>query len=144
ALGTAALIGELAGHLLPAAAGLADQHVGRNEDAVEDDLVEILGASEVADRPYRDPRRFEVYQDLAQPGVAVALDRRGADERDHVVRDMGAAGPDLGAGELPAARHGHRAAADRGEVGTRIGFAHADAEIALAAADAGQEALTLR
>src|SRR5260370_21372716 len=76
--------------------------------------------------------------------MAVGLDRRCPDERDHVMRDMGAAGPDLGAGELPAALHGYGAAADRGEVGARIGLAHADAEIGLAAADAGQEALALR
>ena len=66
ALGPAALEGELAGHLPPAVALLADQPVVRHEHAVEHDLVEVVLAGEVDDRPDRDARRLEVEDQLAE------------------------------------------------------------------------------
>ena len=75
--------------------------------------------------------------------VAVAVLARGAHQRDAVVVAMGARGPDLGAVDAEAARHRLGAGAHRGEVGARIGLAHADREIAFARGDARQDRLAL-
>ena len=56
-LRAAALEGEFARNLMPAVALAPDQPLARHEDAVENDLVEIVLAGEVADRPDRHPRR---------------------------------------------------------------------------------------
>src|SRR5215472_14841769 len=74
-LGPAALVGEFARHLPPALPFPADEPVGRHEDAVEDNLVKIVVAGEVDDRPDRDARRFEVEDQLAETAVTVRLGR---------------------------------------------------------------------
>src|SRR3546814_5792316 len=56
---------------------------------------------------------------------------------------MRAAGPDLAAVHEPAAVDLLAGRSQGGEVRARIRFAHADAEVALAAGDARQDALTL-
>ena len=84
-LGAAAFEGELARHLPPALPFPADQPVCRHKDAVEDDLVEVMVAGEIDDRPDRDARRFEVEDQLAEALVPVGAGRPGAHERDRVV-----------------------------------------------------------
>ena len=136
ALGPGAFEGELAGDLQPAVALVADQAALGDEGVVEGDLVPVVAAGEVDDRPDGDARRLEVDQELAQPLVAVAVLARGAHQRDAVVVAMRARGPDLGAVDAEAARHRLGAGAHRGEVGARIGLAHADREVAFAGGDA--------
>src|SRR5690606_34339651 len=93
----------------------------------------------VVDGTDRDTGRLHVADELRHAGVAVLGFRRTAREHDAVVSPVGIAGPDLGAGDLPATIDLVGAAAHRGQVRTRIGLAHADAEEALAARDARQD-----
>ena len=58
---------------------------------------------------------------------------RGAGQREERVRAVRAGGPHLGAGELPAAVDPLRPGAHAREVGARVGLAHPDAEVDLAA-----------
>ena len=99
-LGTAALEGQLAGHLPPTLAFAPDQPLGRHEHPVEHDLVEVVFAGEVDDRPDRDTRRFEIEDQLAEPAVAVGLGGRGAHERDCEMRLVRVTRPDLSARDL--------------------------------------------
>src|SRR5690606_30077282 len=143
-LRSAALEGEFADYLLPAVADIADDHRVRNEGVLEQHLVEVGFAGDIADRPYRDAFALEVDEDLAEavmPAGFVA--RGGADERDHVVAKMRAAGPDLPPVDLPPAVDLGGGRAERGEIGARVGLAHADAEIAFAAHDTRQDGLAL-
>ena len=69
--------------------------------------------------------------------------RTGTAEQDHILRQMGKAGPHLGAVDEIAALNLHRPRAYRGEVGPDIGLAHADTNISLAGRDLGQDFLLL-
>src|SRR5690242_9210188 len=101
-------------------------------------------ARQVLDRPDVEAGRFEVDEELRQALVAVLVaDRAGAAQRDHEMRLVRAAGPDLAAGDGEAALDCDGLGADRGEVRAAVGLAHADAEIALALDDARQHRLTL-
>src|SRR3546814_21047616 len=102
-------------------------------------------AGDVADRADRDALALHVDEELAEaivPGGVVA--RRGADQCDHIVAEMRAAGPDLAAVHEPAAVDLLAGRSPGGEVRARIRFANADAEVALAAGDARPAALTDR
>src|SRR3569623_1386241 len=57
---------------------------------------------------------------------------------------MRGGGPYFGAGDAPSARHRLGTRAHRGEIGPRIGLAHADAEDAVAGGDARQDRFALR
>ena len=110
----------------------------------EDDLVEVVGAGEIDDRTDRDAGRLEVDEELRQPLVLLVRHHRGAEERDRVVGEVRVGGPHLGAVHAVAAVDGRRPRADGGEVGARVGLAHADGEGQLAPRDGGHEALALR
>jgi hypothetical protein len=142
AIGPAALERELARHHLPAGADLAEHHVVGHEVAVEHHLVEVVPAVEVVDGADADAGRLHVADELRHPGMAVLGLRRRAREHDAVVGPVRVAGPDLGAGDLPAAFDLLGARAHRGQVGARVGLAHADAEVALAAGDPRQDLAT--
>jgi len=115
------------------------------EYAIERDLVEVVLAGEVDDRPDRHPRRLQVEYQLAEAAVTVVFGRCSAHERDREMRLVRIARPHLGAGDLVAALDCHRTSADRGEVGPRIRLAHPDTEKDLAARNPRQkrEALLL-
>src|SRR5258708_11732324 len=98
-LRAAALEREFAGDLLPALTLIADQPLGRHEHAIEDDLVEIVLAGEVADRPHREARRLQVEDQLREAGVAVRPTARGAYPGGSRMRFIPVTGP------LPGARH---------------------------------------
>ncbi|MCY1431249.1 hypothetical protein D9M71_472130 [compost metagenome] len=111
-----------------------------NEDVVQEHLVEVVFAEHVVDRPHGDARGFHVDQELREAGVAVLLVARGgAQQGDHVVVALGAGGPDLLAGDAPAAVDLLGAGAHGGEVGADVRLAHADAAVDLAAGDAGAD-----
>ena len=138
----AALVGKLAGGLLPRAVDLAQHMIVGHECVVEHDLVEIVLAGHLDDRIDRDAGRLHVDQELGEAVAAVLLGRRrGAEQADHVVGDMRVAGPDLGAGETPAAVHFGRLGLGGEQVGAGAGLAHADDEAQFAAADARQDVL---
>jgi hypothetical protein len=86
---------------------------------------------------------LEIHEELGEALVFLVRHHLGAEQRDGVVRDMGVAGPDLRAVHLVAARHLLGARADGGEIGARVGLAHADGERQLPPRDGRQEALTL-
>ena len=136
----AALVGELAGRLLPRPVDLAEHVIVRHEGVLEHDLVEIVLAGELIDRVHRDARRLHVDEELGQPVAAVLLRRRrGAEQGDHVVGDVRVAGPDLGAVDQPAAFRLRRLGLRGEQVGAGVRLAHADREAHLAAADARQD-----
>ena len=122
----AALEGELGRHLLPARAFLADPHVLGHEGVLEDDLVEVMRAREIDDRAHRDARQRRVDQELREPLVLLRRVVARAEQRDHVVGEVRVARPHLGAVDAIAAGHSLGARAQRGEVGARVGLAHAD------------------
>ena len=95
ALGAAALEGQLGRHLRPARALFADERVVRQQHLVEEDLVEVLVAGEVADGPHGDAGQLQVDDDLRQALVPVFGRARGAHQRDHVVRVVCVRGPQL-------------------------------------------------
>ncbi|SPA18301.1 hypothetical protein CBM2633_B10531 [Cupriavidus taiwanensis] len=106
-----------------------------DKDIVEDHLVEDARAQLRHDRAHGHARPVHLDEDLAHAGVAVLAALAGAHQRHHVVRMVGARGPDLAAVDLPPAFHLGAARADRSQVGTRVRLAHADADKGLAAAD---------
>ena len=95
---------------------------------VEHHLVKVVATIEIVDWPHRDSRLGKIDNELCHPGVAVFLLRRSPRQGDQVIRSMGAAGPDLGAGDAPAAFDLSRAGSSCSEVGTGIRLAHADTE----------------
>jgi hypothetical protein len=140
ALGSAALVGELARRLLPRAVDLAEKMVLRDEGVSEHHLVEVVLAAHLQDRVDADARRLHVDQELREAVAAVVGGRRrSAEEPQHVVGLVGVAGPDLGAVDDKAVARGNRTSFSREEVRARAGLAHADAEAQLAVADARQE-----
>ena len=117
----------------------------RHQHVVEEDLVEVNFAGEIADRPHAHAGRLQVDEELAQALLLLRpfRIRLRAHQRDHHVRLVGMRGPHLLAADAPAVRRLRAARAHRGEIGPRVGLAHADAEEALAAHDGRQEALAL-
>ncbi len=111
-----------------------------DEEVGEDHLVEFELPGDLADRVHLDARLLHLDQELGQAVAAVLLGRRrGAEDRDHVVGDMGRGGPDLGAVDQIAAVGLGRAGLRREQVGAGVRLAHADRETDLAAADARQD-----
>ncbi len=83
---------------------------------------------------------LHVDQERGEAVPAVLLGRlRGAEERDQVVGPMRIGGPDLGAVDQVAAVDFRCTRPRRKQIRARIGLAHADAEAALATADARQD-----
>ena len=68
---SAALIGELAGGLLPGAVNLAHHVIVGNEGVVEHHFVEIMLPGHLIDRIDRDARRLHVHQKLSETVAAV-------------------------------------------------------------------------
>lgn len=64
---------------------------------------------------------------------------RGADQRDHPIREMGIGRPDFPAIELPAARNPLGLGAQRGQVAAGLRLTQADAKGQLAAGNAGED-----
>ena len=113
-----------------------------NESVVEHDFVEIVLAGHLIDRIDRDAGRLHVHQKLREAVAAVLFGgRRGAEQAEHVIGDMGVAGPDLRAVDAPAAVGLGRLGLGGEQVGTGARLAHADDEAQFAAADAGQDVL---
>ena len=71
--------------------------------------------------------------------AVVAGRRRRAEQRDHVVRPVCVARPDLASVDLPTPRHRLGPGLGGVEIGARVRLAHPDAEIALAGDDARQD-----
>jgi hypothetical protein len=75
-LGPRALIGELAGCLLPGAVDLAKHVIVGNEMVGEDNFIEFVLAGDLADRIHLDARLLHLDQKLRQAVAAVFLRRR--------------------------------------------------------------------
>src|SRR6476646_5333012 len=88
------------------------------------------------DLPHRDAGLREIDDELRQACMAIFTGFTGAHQRNEVVHAMRVRCPDFAAVDHPAAVASFRACAYRREVRTGIGLAHADAEEALACADA--------
>ena len=141
---TAPFVGQFGRHLRPTVARTAEQAVVRHERVLEEDLVEVVPARQVDDRPHRDPVRvLQVDDDLAHAGMALVRLRLRANEGDAVLRHVRVGGPDLRSVEPPAAVGALGAGTDRREIGPRVRLAHPDRERDLAAGDRRQEALLL-
>src|SRR5207247_1258234 len=134
----------LRGHLLPALAVVADARLVGHERVGEVDLVEVMLAGEVDDRPDGDALRVaQIDEELCQTLVLLVRHDLRAEERDRVVGEMGVRRPYLGAVDEVAALGLRRARADGGQIGARIRLAHADGEGQLATNDPRQDALPL-
>ena len=121
-----------AGHP-PAVVEVAHEVGGRDADVVEEHLVEVRLAGDLAQRSDRDARRAQV-DDEARDALVLRHRRVGAEDAEPEVAVVGAAGPDLLAveDELVAVALGPRA--ERGEVGAGVGLAPELAPDLLAAA----------
>jgi len=86
---------------------------------------------------------FKINDELRQAGVAVLAQRRAAAQHEEPVRAVRVGGPQLGAGDFPAAVHPLGAGAHRGQIRAAARLAHADGEEHLAADQFGQEELLL-
>src|SRR3546814_1716283 len=102
----------------------------RHANIVEKNLVEFVIARERADRLDRYARRLHVEQQKADPRLRLAL-VRGADEREHAVREMRVRRPYLRSIEDIILAIGHRAQLQRGKVRSRAGLRKALAPIIL-------------
>src|SRR5690606_9704412 len=139
AFGPAALIGEFAGYLAPAIAGRAHDRLVGDEGFVDGQLVELVGAGHVDDRPDGESLGvLEVDDELREAGMAGFFALAGAHQGDRIVIAMRESGPDLAARDEPAAIDLDAACAHRCEVRTRIRLAHPDREETLAGGDARQ------
>ena len=81
----------------PPIAFLPDQAVSGKLDVVEDDLVELMRAQHVDDRIDRHPVLVKVDEKLAEAAMAVLAGIAGTTQCDHVMIEMGVAGPHFGA-----------------------------------------------
>src|SRR3546814_9046426 len=90
----------------------------RHANIVEKNLVEFVIARERADRLDRDAGEAHVEQQKADPRLRLAL-VRGADEREHAVREMRVRRPYLRSIEDIILAIGHRAQLQRGKVRSR-------------------------
>ena len=103
----------------PAVALAADQVLVRDVGALEEDLVELGLAGDLAQRTDLDPVLLHVADEV---GEALVLRRVGVGARqEHApLRLVRIGGPDLLAGDAPAAVLTHRLRLQRGEVGARL------------------------
>ncbi|MNI08363.1 hypothetical protein D3C73_613980 [compost metagenome] len=94
-------------------------------------------AEHVVDRAHGHAGGLEVNEQLRQTCAAIALLLRpGAQQRDHVVGQMSARGPDLAAVDDPAAIGFFRTGAHSRQIGTDVGLTHADRQKRFTAGDA--------
>src|SRR5690606_41955476 len=93
------------------------------------------------DAAHRDALGAQVHDELAEALMAFAV--AGAAQHDAPVVAVRSGGPDLGAVQQPSAVGAARPRPDRRPVAAGVGLARPNGEGALAAADAGQEALLL-
>jgi hypothetical protein len=103
-LGPAPLVGQLTRRLLPRTVDFAEHVILRHDGVFKYDLVEIVLTGHLVNRVDRDARRLHVDEKLREPVSPVVLGRgRGAEKPDHVVGDVGVAGPNLAAVDDPPA-----------------------------------------
>src|SRR4051812_33033979 len=125
---------------LPAAADLADDVLVGDLGLLEEDLVELGLAGDLAERPNVDVRLVHVEDEVGDPlvlgGVLV-----GAGEQHAPLRLVRVRRPDLLAGHLPAAVGLHGAGLERGQVRSRLWLGEALAPDLLAREDRLQKAL---
>ena len=127
---------------LPAAADLADDVLVGDLGLLHEDLVELGLAGDLAERADVDVRLVDVEDEVGDPlvlrGVLV-----GAGEQHAPLRLVRVGGPDLLAGDLPAAVRLHRARLQRRQVGSRLGLREALAPDLVAGEDRVEVALLL-
>ncbi len=142
--GTASLEGEFGVDLGPAVTLLPDQRIVSQQHIVEEHLVEVGVAGEIADRSNRHAGKRQVDDELRKPFLPVRRFSGGPNQGDHVLAVMCVGRPDLPAVQAPAFRALGRPRADARQVRAGIGLAHADAEEGLRGADLGQVEAALR
>ena len=116
-----ALAGQRRTRQLPAVPRLADDVAVGDEHVVEEDLVEDRVAGRLAQRPDVDAVAGHVDEEVGDAPVRGHV-RIGAGQADAPVGLVGAGGPDLLAGQLPAAIGAYRLRPQRGEVGAGAGL----------------------
>ena len=99
----------------------------------------------LVDQAHLDLRSIEVGVEQREPfGLALDLvERRGAREQQHLVRDLRGGDPDLLAVDQIAAVAPFRAGLELRRVEPRVGFGHRKADLVLPAHDRGKHALLL-
>ena len=127
---------------LPAVADAADDAVAGDPRVLDEELVELRLAGDLAQRPHLDGVLLHVHQEVGQPLVLRRLRVRARDEH-APLRVLRAARPDLLPGDPPAVAVGHRAGLERREVGARVGLGEALAPDLLAGEDRAEEAVLL-
>ena len=137
-----ALVGERRERHAPALVDLAD-HVGRGHAHVlEEDLVELGLAGDLAERPDGDARRLHVDQD-ERDALVLGRARIGAHEEEAPFRHVRHAGPDLLAVDDVVVAVEHGARLEIGEVAARVGLGEALAPDLLGGEDLGEVPLAL-
>jgi hypothetical protein len=127
----------LAHHLAEAAVELSDEVRRGHAHVLEEHLAEVAAAGHVRDGLDRDPGAAQVDHELGQPGVRRGVGI-GAGDQVHVVGHRRARRPDLLAGDAEVVAVALGACADPGDVGPRVGLAHADRPHRRAVEDAGE------
>ncbi len=127
----------------PAAPDLTDALVIGNPGSVEEDLVEIDLAAEVAQRPDLDPGLGELDQEVGQATV-LRRARIGAGEEHPELGAMGPGGPHLLPGDPPTVAVRLGARRQRGQVGAGAGLAEQLAPTLLVADQRREEPEPLR
>ena len=122
----------------PAAARLADDQIGGRPRAVEEHLVELGRAGELADRPYLDARLSHRHQQVGQTLVP-HRSRCGPGQHEAPVGDVRQRGPHLLPGDHPLVADQPRRGGDAREVGAGAGFGIALAPQFLDGPDPRQE-----
>src|SRR5262245_4378724 len=137
-----ALVGERRDRDRPAFVELSDEVLDWHANVVEEDLVELGLAGDLAQRPHRDARRLHVDQQEADAlvfgGAGV-----GPYEQKAPVGDVGHAGPHFLAVHDEVIAVAHRARLQIGQIGARVRLREALAPELVGCQDLGQMALSL-
>ena len=91
----------------------ADQLGARDEDTVEEHLVELFAARHLPERPHVHARRLHVADEVAE---SLGFRAAGAREQDAPARELRIARPHLLAGHRPAAGHRLGTRPERGQI----------------------------
>ena len=141
---SAALEGQLGGHLAPPVADFAEEVGVVDEDLLETDLVEVVFTRHQHDRADRDSRRIGGHDELTEAGMAARGVHGAGSGQDHdLMAQMRSAGPDLGSGQHPATIGAGGARGGCRQVRTRLRLTHPDRREVPSRSDSRQNPLPL-
>ena len=132
---------QVPGHF-PALSRLAEHEVSVGPGTVEEDLVELAGPGQLADRPDRDPRLAHRHEQHRQPAAAPRT-WLGPGQHEAPVGDVRQRCPDLLAGDLPVVTGKPSGRGDRRQVRAGAGLGESLAPQLGHRRDGGQETAPL-